>query len=119
MRIPCPHCGLRSHEEFAYHGDATLERPIAPPPQAGGDDPAVMAAFGDYVYLRDNKAGAHRELWFHAMGCHAWIVVLRDTRTHEVFGAWPASRGHGPLPQEQQALDPDRGHGPLPQEGTA
>jgi sarcosine oxidase subunit delta len=36
------------------------------------------------VYLRDNPAGLHRELWFHAAGCHSWLVVERDTRNHEI-----------------------------------
>ena len=27
MRIPCPHCGPRAHEEFTYRGDATVRRP--------------------------------------------------------------------------------------------
>jgi sarcosine oxidase subunit delta len=26
-----------------------------------------------------------QELWYHAAGCHAWLVVSRDTRTHEIF----------------------------------
>jgi sarcosine oxidase subunit delta len=92
MRIPCPHCGLRSHEEFSYLGDAAPRRPVALPPDAatGEDDPAVRAAFCDYVYLRDNPAGRHREWWFHGMGCHAWLVVERDTRTHAILGAAPA-----------------------------
>jgi sarcosine oxidase subunit delta len=38
----------------------------------------------DYVYLRDNKAGAHRELFYHVGGCRAWLVVTRDTRTHVI-----------------------------------
>jgi len=42
------------------------------------------------VYLRDNPAGPHRELWFHAGGCHDWLIVSRDTRTHEISGAEPA-----------------------------
>ena len=77
MRIPCPHCGPRGHEEFAYYGDAT---PVRPDP-AGAD---AERAFCDYVYLRDNPAGVHRELWYHAHGCQAWLIVERDTRTHAV-----------------------------------
>ena len=42
---------------------------------------ATDAALFDYVYLRDNPAGAHRELWYHGAGCRAWLVVTRDTRT--------------------------------------
>ena len=83
MLIPCPHCGLRTHEEFTYLGDATRVRPDASRADA-------EPAFFDYVYIRDNPAGRHRELWFHGAGCHAWLVVERDTRTHEIFGAAPA-----------------------------
>jgi sarcosine oxidase subunit delta len=91
MRIPCPYCGPRSHDEFVYHGDATLRRPEGSSP---GNDPdadkhAENAMF-EYVYLRSNPAGPHKELWFHAAGCHAWLIVERDTRTHAIFGATPA-----------------------------
>lgn len=77
MRIPCPYCGVRGVDEFSYLGDATLTRPDASAPNA-------EAAFADYVYLRDNPAGRHRELWQHAAGCQSWLVVTRDTRTHAI-----------------------------------
>ena len=76
MRIDCPYCALRDVGEFTYHGDAGLRRP-------NGLD-ADVAAMSDYVYLRDNPAGPHRELWYHGMGCRSWLVVERDTRTHEI-----------------------------------
>ena len=47
----------------------------------------------DYVYLRDNPAGRHRDLWYHGSGCRTWLVVTRDTRTHEIFGVDYADRG--------------------------
>jgi heterotetrameric sarcosine oxidase delta subunit len=80
MRIPCPYCGEREVHEFAYLGDATVKRP----------DPArndAAQAFYEYVYLRDNPAGPFQELWYHSSGCHAWIVVTRDTRTHVISEA--------------------------------
>ena len=80
MRIPCPFCGDRDVHDFAYHGDATLTRPD--PTQADARE-----AFHDYVYLRDNPAGPHEELWYHASGCRSWIRVQRDTRTHVIGGA--------------------------------
>lgn len=83
MRIPCPHCGPRTHEEFTYYGDATVRRPSS-------TDPNAEAAFYDYVYTRDNPFGLHRELWFHQGGCHEWLVVERDTRNHDIKGAVPA-----------------------------
>jgi methylglutamate dehydrogenase subunit B len=86
MRIPCPFCGERDLREFAYLGDATVTRP----------DPAAPEAerlFFEYVYLRDNPAGPHRELWYHAQGCRTWLRVERDTRTHRVAGASFAAEG--------------------------
>lgn len=46
---------------------------------------ASFDAMLDHVYGRRNVAGAHEELWYHAAGCRAWLVVTRDTRTHEVM----------------------------------
>ena len=77
MRIACPHCGERDVREFSYLGDARVERPD---PRA----PDALERFTAYVYLRDNPAGPLRELWYHATGCQAWLVVTRDTRTHEI-----------------------------------
>ena len=76
MRITCPHCGARDAQEFSYLGDANPKRP-------DGME-ATEAAMHDYVHLRDNPAGRHRELWYHGAGCHAWLVVTRDTRTHAI-----------------------------------
>jgi sarcosine oxidase delta subunit len=28
-----------------------------------------------------------REHWYHAQGCRNWVVVTRDTRTHQIAGA--------------------------------
>ena len=82
MRISCPHCGERGSEEFLYRGAADPVRPAA-------DAPAE--AWHDYVYLRDNPAGPHRELWQHLHGCRRWLVVTRDTRTHAIFAVADAA----------------------------
>ena len=79
MRITCTYCGSRDVSEFSYLGDASLTRP------AGGEGPAMH----DYVYLRDNPRGPHRELWQHN-ACREWLIVTRDTLTHEVLGVVPA-----------------------------
>jgi heterotetrameric sarcosine oxidase delta subunit len=75
MRINCPCCGERSLDEFAYHGDASVRRPDAKAPDA-------MAQFTAYTFMRTNPPGRHRELWYHAAGCHAWLVVTRVVATH-------------------------------------
>lgn len=82
MRLPCPHCGTRDLQEFTYLGDATVKRP--------GPGEMSDAAMLSYVYDRENPAGPQREYWHHSAGCRAWIVVVRDTRTHAIEFAQPA-----------------------------
>lgn len=78
MLIPHPILGLRDAQEFTYLGDASLiDRP----------SPETPEAFPDYVFLRDNPAGVHRELWYHEQGDRSWLVVTRNTVTHEILGA--------------------------------
>jgi methylglutamate dehydrogenase subunit B len=79
MLIKCPHCGTRPVDEFTFMGDAGPRRPAS-------TDPATMAQWFDYVYLRDNPQGRFEEYAHHAGGCRSWLVVTRDTQTHEVFG---------------------------------
>lgn len=81
LLIPCPHCGERAQVEFAYGGDAARRRP---------PDGAPDEAWYEYVYLRGNPRGPHREWWLHHGGCGRWIRVTRDTATHAVLGAVPA-----------------------------
>ena len=85
MIINHPHLGSRDAAEFTILGDASmLNRPDW---QADGSDDA----FYTYMYLRDNPAGLHRELWFHEQGDRSWLVVTRDTVTHEVVNVALAS----------------------------
>jgi sarcosine oxidase subunit delta len=86
MRIHCPFCGERDLIEFSYLGDANFKRPDA----SAADAPA---RFFDEVYLRDNPAGPHAELWYHASGCRSWLRVRRNTRTHEILGGELAKTG--------------------------
>ncbi|HEY0213275.1 MAG TPA: sarcosine oxidase subunit delta [Paenirhodobacter sp.] len=81
MLIPHPLLGLRDAQEFTYLGDASLlNRP-------DGMAPDAAQAFYQYQYLRDNPAGVHRELWFHEQGDRSWLIVTRDTTTHEILAA--------------------------------
>jgi len=52
-----------------------LDRPA---PDAG------IEAWDDYVHLRENTAGWHKELWQHEAGCASWLVVERNLTTHEI-----------------------------------
>ena len=78
MLIPCPHCGERELEEFTYLGDATKVRPPLDAPEAD---------WCDYLFMRENPMGAHREHWHHSAGCRSLLVVERNTLTHAVAGA--------------------------------
>ena len=78
MIINHPLLGPRDSSEFVYLGDVNLiNRPD------WQEDNAVQH-FAEYGYLRDNIAGMHRELWFHEYGDRSWLVVTRDTLSHEI-----------------------------------
>lgn len=85
MRLACPICGERNNDEFVYLGSADPVRPASDAPSS---------AWTNYVYQRTNQAGANRELWHHTYGCREWLIVERDTRTHEVISAAPARKAH-------------------------
>ena len=78
MIINHPLLGPRDAAEFVYLGDASLINR----PDAASDDAAK--AFYEYLYLRDNPAGEHKELWYHEQGDRSWLVVTRNTLTHEI-----------------------------------
>ena len=86
MRIRCPFCGERDSSEFSVRGDAEFARVSCT--ETDAELRLVQA-----LYLRDNPAGRHVELWYHGSGCRAWLKVTRDTCTHEIFAAEFAS-GH-------------------------
>ena len=78
MIINHPLLGPRDAQEFTYLGDASLiDRP-----DWQADD--AVEQFYNYQYLRNNPAGEHRELWFHEGGDRSWLVVTRNTVTHEI-----------------------------------
>lgn len=85
LRINCPCCGTRDHDEFRYGGDATVIRPAY-------DDPDPEAWYR-YVYVRRNPKGRHREYWQHVHGCRQWLVVERDTADHQIYAVGFARDG--------------------------
>ncbi|AZV80923.1 sarcosine oxidase subunit delta (plasmid) [Parasedimentitalea marina] len=76
IRINCPICGTRDESEFTYGGDATVRRPAMEEDAPG--------PWLDYVFMRDNPRGPHREFWHHVQGCRQWLVLDRNTLTHEI-----------------------------------
>jgi sarcosine oxidase subunit delta len=81
LTIDCPWCGDRAETEFSYGGQAGITRP---------QDPGALddAAWGNYLFMRSNPRGEHRELWQHAHGCRRWFIAIRDTVTYEFSGTY-------------------------------
>ena len=77
MIIDHPLLGPRDAAEFVVKGDASM---IDRPDGMTASDEEMH----DYMYLRENPAGEHRELWYHEQGDRSWLVVTRNTLTHEV-----------------------------------
>ena len=42
-------------------------------------DALTDAQWGDYLFMRKNPKGLHREQWLHASGCRRWFNAERDT----------------------------------------
>jgi len=78
MIINHPLLGPRDASEFVYLGDASLIN--RPNPKAEN----AQELFYEYMYLRDNPVGELRELWYHEQGDRSWLIVTRNTLTHEI-----------------------------------
>ena len=78
MIINHPLLGPRDAAEFVYLGDAAM---INRPEGMTASDRDMH----DYMFLRDNPAGKIRELWYHEQGDRSWLVVTRNTVTHEII----------------------------------
>lgn len=92
IRIECPICGLRNETEFTYGEDATITRPAM--------DEQDSQAWLEYVFYRDNPRGWHKEYWHHVQGCRQWLVLERNTLTHEI-GSCTLARDAEPGPLEK------------------
>jgi heterotetrameric sarcosine oxidase delta subunit len=93
LLISCPWCGPRDEHEFAYGGEAHIARPIEP-------DALNDAEWADYLFMRSNPMGRHRERWVHSHGCRRWFNMLRDTASHEIravymMGEEPPAKSDG------------------------
>lgn len=75
IQLPCPWCGYRNVNEFAYLGESA-HRP----------DPATTTPreWRTYLYMRANPAGPLTERWYHRAGCRKFFEAVRDTRDNTV-----------------------------------
>ena len=81
LSIHCPWCGARDAVEFTYGGEAHIARPRNPA-RLSDDE------WADYVFMRTNPKGPHRERWVHTSGCRRWFNVERDTLTNEMTAVY-------------------------------
>lgn len=84
IRITCPFCGERDHSEFTYGGDGSIVYPRL-------DAPAEE--WLEAVFMRENVRGVQTETWHHVSGCRQWLLVERDTMTHEIHSVRVAHAG--------------------------
>ncbi|MSO77215.1 MAG: sarcosine oxidase subunit delta family protein [Alphaproteobacteria bacterium] len=85
LLIACPWCGPRDETEFRCGGEAHIARPKDP-------DALDDAAWADYLFMRRNPKGRHRERWVHAAGCRRWFNVERDTVSHVITAVYPMGK---------------------------
>ena len=81
LLISCPWCGPRDEVEFHCGGEAHIIRPRDP-------DSLSDAEWADYLFMRSNPKGVHRERWVHTQGCRRWFNVLRHTVTHQILAIY-------------------------------
>lgn len=79
LLIECPWCGPRAESEFNCGGEADIARPAEPEKLSDRE-------WGDYVFMRKNPRGVHREQWVHTQGCRRWFIATRDTVTYQFLG---------------------------------
>lgn len=93
LLIHCPYCGDRPEIEFSYGGQAHIARPARPAELSDQQ-------WAEYLYIRDNPRGPHRERWRHSHGCGRFFNALRDTGTDRIaatycIGEAPPAGGGG------------------------
>lgn len=77
LLIHCPYCEEKRPEvEFAYAGEAHIERPTSKEQAAMSDED-----WSRYMFIRDNIRGDHAERWWHAHGCNMFFNAIRNTVT--------------------------------------
>jgi sarcosine oxidase subunit delta len=79
LMIECPWCGPRAESEFSCGGEADIARPLE-------TEKLTDKEWGDYLFMRKNPRGVHREQWLHTQGCRRWFMATRDTVSYQFLG---------------------------------
>ncbi len=77
LLIECPWCGHRDESEFSYAGEAHIARPLE-------TEKLSDEAWADYLFMRKNPKGLHREQWLHTAGCRRYFNLERDDHTRGI-----------------------------------
>ena len=88
--IECPWCGERDESEFNCVGEAHIARPLETEKMNDQD-------WADYLFMRSNPKGLHREQWLHAAGCRRYFNAERDTVSYRISGTYKIGE---PAPSE-------------------
>ncbi len=91
LLIECPWCGKRDESEFSYAGEAHIARPLE-------TEKLSDIEWADYLFMRKNPKGLHREQWLHTAGCRRYFNAERDTVSYQIkstykIGELPSSEG--------------------------
>ena len=81
LLIECPWCGERDETEFQCVGEAHIARPLE-------TEKLSDEEWADYLFMRTNPKGVHREQWLHAAGCRRFFNVERDTVSYRINGSY-------------------------------
>ena len=81
LLIKCPWCGERDETEFSYAGEAHIARPLE-------TEKLSDEEWADYLFMRKNPKGEHREQWLHAAGCRRYFNAVRDTVTYRISATY-------------------------------
>lgn len=94
LLIPCPWCGPCAEVEFRCGGEAHIARP---------ENPETLSdeAWADYLFMRTNPKGWHRERWYHVHGCRRWFNLVRHTVSHAIADAYKMGETPPALPDEE------------------
>ena len=92
--IECPWCGERDESEFNCVGEAHIARPLETEKMSDQD-------WADYLFMRSNPKGLHREQWLHAAGCRRYFNAERDTVSYRIAGTYKI----GELPPSASTIE--------------
>jgi sarcosine oxidase subunit delta len=81
LLIECPWCGERDESEFSYAGEAHIARPME-------TEKLSDRQWADYLFMRKNPKGLHREQWQHVAGCRRYFNAERDTVSYRITGTY-------------------------------